>query len=221
MTIVANRPQRPAELPLRRELVALSDGGTVAIDWYDPFAPDRPAEAPYGTGGVHERFTHATRPTMIILHGLTGSSREAYVANMMLSFAACGFRTVAMNNRGCGGLPLQTPQIFSAAGTQDLREVVTHIRSHVGAAALLMAVGVSLGSIILVKYVAEEGEQCPLAAAMALSNPWDLISSADMLTTRFISRRLYNYRLARKLRAYVATFVAAHRAAPRVCRSCR
>ena len=41
----------------------------------------------------------------------------------------------------------------------------------------LMAVGFSLGSNILVKYIGEEGERIPLVGAVSVANPFDLQES--------------------------------------------
>ncbi len=40
----------------------------------------------------------------------------------------------------------------------------------------LLAAGWSLGGNILVRYVGEEGDQCPISAAASLCNPLDLVS---------------------------------------------
>lgn len=41
----------------------------------------------------------------------------------------------------------------------------------------LLAAGWSLGANILVRYVGEEGDQCPISAAASLCNPLDLVST--------------------------------------------
>lgn len=41
----------------------------------------------------------------------------------------------------------------------------------------LLAAGWSLGANILVRYVGEEGDECPISAAASLCNPLDLVST--------------------------------------------
>ena len=91
---------------------------------------------------------------------------------MIQSLSEDGYRCVVFNNRGCGNLPLSTPLGYSAAATSDLGSVVAHIRRAFPHAPLF-AVGFSLGSVILVKYIAEQGATCELSGAISISNPWD------------------------------------------------
>ena len=157
------------KINFRREIVELSDGGTVALDW---------------TGCA---TASDTAPTLLILHGLTGGSHEAYVRHLVLGALARSWCVVVMNARGCGGNALRTPMTFTAARTADLRHVVTFLReghssdasaSSVARGGLLFAAGFSLGAGILGKFVGEEGaagrKGGGLDAAVLNSAPFDL-----------------------------------------------
>lgn len=99
--------------------------------------------------------------------GLTGSSDAVYVRNMAERFLEHGYRCVVFNGRGCGGAPLKTPRTFSAAASNDLKEVVDHVNALLPKVeteylpgilidsdqAPLVAIGSSLGSIILTKVI--------------------------------------------------------------------
>lgn len=74
---------------LGREILRLSDGGQVALDWAE--------EAPEGAGGA---------PVLLVLPGLTGDSRADYVRCLAAAARTIGARCVVFNNRGLGGLPL-------------------------------------------------------------------------------------------------------------------
>lgn len=71
-----------------REILRLSDGGQVALDWTE------------GPGEGEDR------PVLLVLPGLTGDSRADYVRCLAAAAHAIGARCVVFNNRGLGGLPL-------------------------------------------------------------------------------------------------------------------
>lgn len=128
-----------------RELVQLPDGGTVSLDWHTPLDNDN-------------SIKHNNKPILLCLHGLTGGSLEAYMQWIVHATAKhTDCQIVVMNARGCGNTKLSTPVPFNAANTDDLRYVIQKLRKDViGNDVSMYAVGVSLGSGILLKYVHEE-----------------------------------------------------------------
>lgn len=125
------------------------------------------------------------------------------------------FRVCVFNARGCGGSQLVSPQGYCASYTEDIRQAVEHVRVRFPDAPLLAA-GYSLGSNILVKYVAEEGAACPLAAAVSFANPFDLVASSAHLHATPLKRSVYSRRMGASLRSFVYSHMDALRAAPRV-----
>ena len=80
--------------------------------------------------------------------------------------------------RGCGGLKLTSPRIYSAVHTDDVHLTMVHLHARYPRARVA-AVGYSLGSMILTKYVAEaDSGHWPggslLCAAAMISNPFNL-----------------------------------------------
>jgi len=73
---------------LHREILALSDGGEVALDWA-------------------EKDCSITSPIVIILPGLTGGSQAEYIKCLVSAARKNGIRCVIFNNRGLGGLQLK------------------------------------------------------------------------------------------------------------------
>jgi len=134
-----------------------SDGGVFAVDWAAQHREDR------------------SRPVVLILHGLAGSSKSVYCQCLVHTLLARGFRCVVLNARGCGGVPLSTARGFTAAFTEDVRFAAKHVRREVGEGVPLYAVGFSLGSTILTKYLCEEGGATPLDAAIAVSPSFDML----------------------------------------------
>ncbi|XP_064652799.1 protein ABHD1-like isoform X3 [Lineus longissimus] len=139
------------------EPLSLPDGGQVKLDWYCDEKKDDPKQ-----------------PTVLILPGLTGSSDDCYIRIFVKITADLGYRAVVFNNRGNGGAKLMTPRTYCAADTADLEQVVSHISKKYKDAPL-MAMGISLGGIMLGQYVSTRGRSaCKLVGAMLLSSGWDI-----------------------------------------------
>ena len=61
-----------------------------------------------------------------------------------------GLQVLVMNARGCSKSPLTTPQMFSAAWTEDIRHIALLVQEVIGVGTPLYAAGFSLGAGILV-----------------------------------------------------------------------
>ncbi len=135
-------------------------------------------------------------PRVLLLHGLEGSSNSAYVQGYLQRAARRGWRATALNFRSCARdpgdldrmLPNRRPRLYHSGETSDLAFVVRTLAEREPAAALL-AVGVSLGGNVLLKWLGENPEQKAIAAAAAVSTPYDLSASDRFLET--VLGRLY------------------------------
>ena len=78
-----------------------------------------------------------------------------------------GFRSVVINPRGCGDVPLRTPRM-SGGGPEDLRSALLFIRQQYPHAPLY-GVGFSLGAIILTKYLVQLGAASEIRAVCVLA----------------------------------------------------
>ncbi|KAF8064616.1 ABHD1 [Scenedesmus sp. PABB004] len=123
-----------------RQLVMTSDHGTLGLDWW--CGADRPG------------YAADDAPVVMFIHGINGGSHEGYVKWACVAAAARGWRPVVLNLRGCNGLALTSARGYNAINTGDVHVAVASIRSRFPAAPLL-AVGYSLGSVLLAKYLAE------------------------------------------------------------------
>ena len=165
-----------------RQVLRLSDGGQVALDW---------VAEPAGT-----------RAVLLVLPGLTGCADADYVRCLAAAAARLRARCVVFNNRGLGGLPLTTPRLYCAVSHSDLAEVVRAVRAAAGDVPLLAA-GVSLGGLILGHYLAEHGERAAVHAALVVSSPLDVVKGSEHME-RAPLNALLSYHMARNLRRTLA-----------------
>lgn len=135
-------------------------------------------------------------PVLILLPGLTGGSGDTYVQHMLVRARRSKWRVVVFNSRGCGSSPVTSSQFYSASFTEDLRQVVNHVKTR-HPSSRLYAVGWSLGANILVRYLGEESRNCALSGAVSLCNPFNLVLADENFHKGF--NNIYDKALARSL----------------------
>lgn len=160
------------------------------MDWSDEWLAEE--------GGAEE-----PRPVMLVLPGLTGGAQADYVRCLAAAARGLRARLVVFHNRGLGGVPLSTPRLYCALSHADLAEVVAAVRA--AAPGPLLAVGVSLGGLILGHYLARPehaaAAAASLRAALVVSSPLDVERGADAIE-RPLNAPLSRH-MARNLRATV------------------
>jgi len=166
-----------------REHVTMEDGTEIALDWE-----------------INGHNFPLENPTVIIMHGLSGSSNSKYIRNTVAMMTKNGLRCVVFNARGCGTSKLKNSKILTGGYTGDTRSVADHIKLKYPDAPLF-AIGFSMGANILAKYLGEEGTETPIVSAVCISNPFDFqgVSRYDALKRI----RLYNRFLTYELQEYV------------------
>ncbi|XP_024062276.2 phospholipase ABHD3 isoform X1 [Terrapene carolina triunguis] len=173
----------------RNELIKTPDGGQISLDWFDNndsiCFPDA-----------------STRPTILLLPGLTGTSKESYILHMIQQSEMLGYRCVVFNNRGTAGETLLTPRTYCAANTEDLEAVIHHIHN-MHASAPFMAAGVSMGGMLLLNYLGQTGQETPLMAAAIFSAGWNVFESAESLE-KPLNWLLFNYYLTTCLQSSIS-----------------
>ena len=118
----------------------LFDGGEVCLDWIGP------------------EDSSNDSPICLFLPGLTGHSQSEYIKSFVnVARKRLGARCIVFNFRGRGGHALKTARTYCASNSEDLAAVIDHIGAQYPDAPLL-ALGVSLGGIILGNYLANESE---------------------------------------------------------------
>lgn len=132
----------------------------------------------------------AGSPRVLALHGLEGSSYSVYVQGFLAAAARRGWRGTALNFRSCARdparlsrmLPNRRPRLYHSGETSDLGFVVATLASREPQTPLF-AIGSSLGGNVLLKWLGENQEQRGVAAAAAISTPYDLGAGSRHLET--------------------------------------
>jgi predicted alpha/beta-fold hydrolase len=141
----------------------------------------------------------SAHPTMIIWHGIEGSSESTYMLSMAQKSFSAGFNVIRMNLRTCGGTEHLTSTIYHGGLTEDLRAVVSELIEHDRLSRLFL-VGVSLGGNMVLKLAGEYGDDAPpeVLAVSAISPSVDLQASARLILKR--SNWLYQQDFVRRLK---------------------
>jgi predicted alpha/beta-fold hydrolase len=157
------------KLPVDRELFELSDGGTVGLDWV--------LGADTGTRDAAE--AKASKPLVVLVHGLCGDTESVYITFAAQAFQKRGYDVISFVSRGCGGLGLTTMQGFTAARYQDLQEALEYLQKQEPKRSIF-CVGYSLGAGILLNYLGANGNQSVLMGAVAISPSWNFMLETPM-----------------------------------------
>jgi predicted alpha/beta-fold hydrolase len=101
-----------------------------------------------------------TRPTILALHGLNGSSDAHYMRGIASKAFERGMNVVRLNQRNCGDTEHLSKGLFHSGLTHDARQVIAELTSVDGLPAIAVA-GYSLGGNLALKLASEYGEAAP------------------------------------------------------------
>lgn len=162
------RPRRA--VATRREVLPAPDGDELILDHLD--APD-------------------PKRHYVLLHGLEGSSNSVYIQGLLRAIAATGASATALNFRSCARdpgdlsrmIPNRRPRFYHSGETTDFDFVVRTLASRLSIP--IVAAGASLGGNVLLKWLGENPGQTIVAAAAAISVPFDLAEGGKYLERGF------------------------------------
>jgi predicted alpha/beta-fold hydrolase len=165
------RPRNAVEL--RRESLETPDGDELLLDHVDPPTANR--QPP-------------TELHFVLLHGLEGSSYSVYMQGLLRVIAGHGYSATAINFRSCARdprnlrrmIPNRRPRFYHSGETGDLDFVMGTLSARMPSARFL-PIGASLGGNVLLKWLGEHPGDPRIAAAAAMSVPYDLGAGADHL----------------------------------------
>ncbi len=130
----------------------------------------------------HWQPERGARPTVLIVHGLEGSSNSQYVIGVGSKAWGAGMNVVRMNMRNCGGTDHLAPTLYHSGLSADVGAVA---RTLIGQDRLqhITLVGYSMGGNLVLKLAGEWGGNAPreLKAVAAVSPAADLAASADAM----------------------------------------
>lgn len=178
-------------LPLRRERWETPDDDFLDLDFFDP------------------RLAQEEAPTVLLLHGLEGSSKAKYILGMLRVVHYFGWRGVALNFRSCSDEINRQPRFYHSGETSDLNWVIRKLDERFRKQALFI-IGFSLGGNVLLKWLGENGEQGNefVSAAVAISVPFDLGVAARNIDAGM--GKLYGKNFLKSLKQKVLEKESAH-----------
>jgi predicted alpha/beta-fold hydrolase len=138
-------------------------------------------------------------PTVLLLHGLEGSSHSQYMLGNAARAWAAGCNIIRMNMRNCGGTEDLSPTLYHSGLSDDVAAVMRTLATEKGLGAFGL-VGYSMGGNLVLKLAGELSENQPhyLKAVVGVSPAMDLGVSADALHN--LSNRVYEWKFLIGLR---------------------
>jgi predicted alpha/beta-fold hydrolase len=167
-----------------------------------PPATQRLFEVEPGTrvrGDCHWQDDPRMHPTLVVLHGLEGSSESGYMLGCAEKASAAGFNVVRLNQRNCGGTEHLTPTLYHSGRSADLRAVALELIERDRLPEIFFA-GYSMGGNLVLKMAGEFGDSAPkqLRGIVAVAPCLDLAACADALGEK--RNFVYNGHFVRKLK---------------------
>ncbi len=141
--------------------------------------------------------------TIVVVHGLEGSSDSQYVIGTTAQAFDAGMNVVRMNVRNCGGTESMCSTLYHSGLSSDIAVVVRGLMERKGIERIALA-GFSMGGNQVLKLAGEWGSGMyggapgALCAVAAVSPAMDLSISADAIHLR--SNRIYEWRFLFSLR---------------------
>jgi uncharacterized protein len=148
------------------------------------------------------REVRRQRLTLILVHGLEGSSNSQYIVGNTARALAAGMNVVRMNMRSCGGTDELSPTIYHSGRSGDVGRVMETIVCEQGLEAVAL-VGYSMGGNLVLKFAGELGDSAPaqLKAVAGVSPLMDLAASSAAL--HLPQNRVYEWHFLRNMIARV------------------
>lgn len=148
-------------------------------------------------------------PALILLHGLEGSSDSGYMLGTAEKAFRARFNVLRLNQRNCGGTEALTPTLYNSGLSSDIRAVVQNLIEAEKLTEVFVA-GFSMGGNLVLKMVAELGQEAPaeLRAAIGVCPSCDLAACADAIgePRNVLYERHFVKRLKQRMRVKAELF---------------
>jgi len=155
----------------------------------------------------HWQTSRSNAATLVIVHGLEGSSDSQYVVGTAGKAWAAGMNVVRMNVRNCGGTEKLASTLYHSGMSDDIERVVRFFIERDGLSSIFL-VGFSMGGNQVLKLAGEWGDAHPaeVVGTATVSPAMDLGISADAI--HGLQNRLYEWRFLLSLRGRMKRKVA-------------
>jgi uncharacterized protein len=153
-------------------------------------------------GDCHWQESRQLHPTVVLLHGLEGSSESAYMFGTAEKAFVSGFNVIRLNQRNCGGTEELTPTLYHSGLSGDIGTVLLELIKKDGLPEIFVA-GFSMGGNLVLKMAGEFGSDAPveLRAIVAIAPALDLAACADALAQP--QNFLYNRHFVKSLKKHM------------------
>src|SRR5713101_209949 len=133
-------------------------------------------------GECHWQAQPRDRPTLVLVHGLEGSSESAYMLGIAERAFLAGWNAVRLNQRNCGGTESLTPTLYHSGRSNDFRAVLSELieRDHLPE---IFFGGYSMGGNLVLKMAGEMASGAPkeLRGVAVVCPSLDLAACVDAL----------------------------------------
>jgi predicted alpha/beta-fold hydrolase len=163
----------------------------------------------------HWQKERSSALTLIVVHGLEGSSESQYMLGIARNGLAAGMNVVRMNQRNCGGMDHCAPTLYNSGRSGDVCAVARDLVERDAIRGFVL-IGFSMGGNLVLKLAGEWGSGGPpeFRAVAAVCPAVNLAAGADALHEP--ANRIYEYyfllqlfrRFRRKARLFPETFDA-------------
>lgn len=170
-----------------------------------PVSESRYFETEPGTqvrADCHWQANPASHPTLVLLHGLEGSSESGYMLGSAEKAWLAGFNILRLNQRNCGGTERLTPTLYHSGLSIDIRNVIAELIAR-DSLSEIFAAGFSMGGNLVLKMAGEWAGDAPrqLRAVAAIAPALDLAACADALAEP--RNFIYEWHFVRNLRRHM------------------
>ncbi|MEO8340979.1 MAG: alpha/beta fold hydrolase [Nitrospirota bacterium] len=119
-------------------------------------------------GFCHWQPHRTASQTLVLVHGLEGSSESHYMHGIAAKAYRAGFNIIRMNQRTCGGTEHLTPTLYNSGLSLDYKSIVNEL-AHVDGLDRIWLVGYSMGGNLILKAAGEAGSsEAALVGAIAV-----------------------------------------------------
>jgi uncharacterized protein len=111
-------------------------------------------------GECHWQVAPRERPTLVLVHGLEGSSESGYMLGLAERAFVAGWNAIRLNQRNCAGTESLTPTLYNSGLSGDYRAVLVELIEKDSLTEIFFA-GYSMGGNLVLKMAGELAARAP------------------------------------------------------------